>query len=198
MNENQQVDLSRYYLVDKDTIRTIYFNLLIQGGIDYHNSLSVKGVRYVIDNEFDLEELLPERENPVVPTTKGEVLLKTIETGNFQWWIYSIKKSKEVATKSPYVLNVVCSGYVCIDYPEDPLRLQKENISADDYTRISIQEFQDVVIVKNESKTRSNTVALKIGKEKSFILAILPEEEMKIPKGTCFYLHRFKKYGCVE
>ncbi len=198
MSKNPPVDLSRYYIVDKDKIRTIYFNALIQGEVEQDNSLILNGVRYYLDNHFNVDEMVAEGEKPTVLTTKGEVLLRSIVLGKLSWWIFSLKKSEEIAKKNQYVFSVVCSGYVCIDYPENPIKLSRYDITARYEDRISITDLQDNLVITNEDKYENNTIGIKIGEEVEHLITLSPEEKMEIPKGTCIYLRKLKKCGCLE
>ncbi len=181
---------SKYYIVDKEKVKILFLLRLSRGNL----STSIKGVFYQLDENLNVEEVVADDEpEPYIITTEGLMKWKTLIVGKRYWWMLSLEKSKRLINMYPLALNVVCEGYVCIDYPDNVIKLSKDN-----FDKRFTTYTDDSIIITNKYKTKNLVVAVNVNNTSNYLITIVPGVSMVIPRGTCFYLEKLGKYGCFE
>ncbi len=125
-----------YYLVDKEKLKTIYFNQLSAGEIEKPDAINLKNIEYKFDKNFELKFLrvVNYNEKAFVLTTNGYVeylpsySLSPSSTSYLYGKVFSlnyIEKNTEFLDQEDKTFDghviayPICSGYICIDYPKD-------------------------------------------------------------------------------
>ncbi len=152
-----------YYLVDKESLKIIYSNqetLGIKG-----NSLDQKNVRYTFGENLELESLgikIYGFERAFVLTKDGyrefmpSYVIDSLGYAKIYSTIFSIKYIEKNIEKLKSAFKEfnnfvpICSGYICIDYPEKANHVMDNDFFIEYITEWGIEEDNNVDVHSTE------------------------------------------------